>query len=95
MGQVPVDFRFQLAEGDFRVDHHRLHVGERFQIVIEVDRVEYTKRFFADLITLSGGTTFHLLIQNSAFNGAQKDQITNLRDVDSGGKQVYSDGYTR
>ena len=58
----------QLAEADFWVNHHRLHLGEGLQGLVDAHRVKDAEAVFANRLTQSRGAAPHLVVENAAIH---------------------------
>ena len=58
----------QLAEADFWVNHHRLHLGEGLQGLVDAHRVKDAEAIFANRLTQSRGAAPHLVVENAAIH---------------------------
>ena len=81
----------ELREGDGRVDHHRLHLGQVLQGFVDVDRVEDAEGLLADLVAQARRAAEHLLEEDAAVDPAQEHEVADLGHVDAGGQQVDGD----
>ena len=86
LGLLPDNFLLQLLEGDIGIHHHRFHVGQRFQVVVEVHGIEDTEDLFADILALASRPALHLLIENPALHRPQEHQVADFRHIDPSGQ---------
>ena len=85
----------QLLERQGRVHHDRLHVGEIFEVRIEVDRIEDAEGLLADFVAKPRRAPEHLFVKDAAVDPTEEDQVGNARHVDAGREQVHGDGDLR